>query len=263
MKLTSRYFLTAASVVVLFIGADRWIFHQRLTSGAASLLRRPASFAFQRLGFFRSSVIELKHLKTLSVENANLRNENMALVARIAREEALVQENDFLRKALKVQQRIAQPQLIAGIFQVSLSAPGYRALLNKGADDGVNTGDIIVSGQGVFIGRVFDVGAHTATIRLANDPAIEVSAQVLGKGTTGIIKGNLSRGLLMNLVVQEDQINEGDTVISSGRDPYPAGLVLGTVRQIEINESEVFKKVMVDPAFNARSMGEVLVLKPQ
>ena len=62
-------------------------------------------------------------------------------------------------------------------------------------------------------------------------------------------------------IVQTDEIKEGDTIVSSGNDLFPAGLIVGMVRHVQANETQLFKGVSVTPAIDEITLGKVLVIK--
>ena len=250
-------------IVIAGVGlVNAHVFNNALTSRALGLIGSPMAYIFERSSIARTMAGEFGHIKDLTKENARLRQENIALVARIGDREALENENDFLRKSLKITIKNIQPALAAGMFMIDFDPPGYNALINRGSNHGVTAGQVVITEEGVLVGRIKEILPTTSRVQLINDPALEISAQVLGKPTMGITKGNLENGIILNLVVQEDQIAEGDTIISNGNDGFPAGLTIGRVSYIEANDSAVFKKVKIDPAMRRIPLGPVLLLKP-
>ena len=73
---------------------------------------------------------------------------------------------------------------------------------------------------GGLIGRVVQVAGSASTVRLITDPASGVTAGILGGSAKGILlPSDAGDGLLsMENVKQEDVVNQGDTVITSGYD---------------------------------------------
>jgi len=240
---------------------NRYFIHDALANEMSQVFKQPGSYLFARLSGIETVLSELKRWRRLTAENAELRRNNITLVSRLAEQSSLQKENDFLRRSLKVQQKIAQPVITAGIFMSGLSAPGYQVLINKGTKDGVIVGYIVVTSDGVLVGRVKEALSDISKVQLVTDPGLEVAVQILGKNTLGITQGELNQGISMNLVVQEDQIAEGDTVISNGHDSFPAGLIIGKVTHVEVNESEVFKKIRIEPGMTTVPLGAVLILK--
>jgi rod shape-determining protein MreC len=224
------------------------------------VVRTPGTYIYARSSAVRKTAEEYKQVRSLTEENARLRKEQTALLARLGYEESLARENTFLRASLKIPQRIGRPITEAGVFMEYISASGYQTLINKGTSQGIGVGDIVATSEGVLIGKIQEVFPAYARVQLVSDPSLEIAAQVLGKTTRGIAQGNLDQGMSLNLIVQEESVTEGDTIISSGHDTYPAGLILGRIGHVDSNESEVFKKIRIDSANASSLLGPVIIL---
>jgi rod shape-determining protein MreC len=249
--------------VVALSATDRYLFSGRLFDAARGSFRAPASYLFERLGAFRAIVGQIGSISSLARENARLKEENQKYSGERGEIEALLEENEFLKKAAGIADTLSGPPVMAGIFSISLGPAGYEVLLNKGAPDGIGAGDVVISEARVLLGSVITAGERTSRVLFVTDPNFSVTARVLGSETAGIAKGDLKDGLRFELIVQDDKISDGDTVVSSGNDRFPAGLIIGTVRNVVADESSVFKKVAIEPAVNAGPIGRVLVIKNQ
>ena len=149
----------------------------------------------------------------------------------------------------------------AGIFNISLAADGYQALINKGSTSGIMVDQTVISPAGELIGRVIVVFSTSSRIMLVTDPNFSVTARVLNGQTSGIARGALADGLNLELVTQADIISEGDTIVTTGDDLIPAGLIIGVVRQVGNNETQLFKKVNINPSLQL-GQGSVVVIQP-
>jgi len=97
-------------------------------------------------------------------------------------------------------------------------------------------------------------------VMLITDPAFSVTARVLNGQTSGIIHGALADGMNFNLITQVDVISEEDIIITTGDDTTPAGLVIGVVRNIDNNDTQLFKKISVNPSVQP-GQGSVVVIR--
>jgi rod shape-determining protein MreC len=198
--------------------------------------------------------------KDLTAENASLSGTAKQYVSVQAQLQELQAENDILRKTAGLSVRLKRRLVPAGIFDVSLMPDGYHALLNKGTSDGVAVGQAIISPEGILVGKVAAAFPSSSRVMLVMDPAFSATVRVLSGQTSGILRGALADGMNLSLVTQSDAITEGDTLVTTGNDLVPAGLVIGTVRLVENNDTQLFKKVSVNPAMNP-SQGSVLVVE--
>ena len=215
---------------------------------------------FNKLSWFRSVAGNITKWSSLSKENSELKISLQAVTADSAELSQIQRENDQLRKALGLSSRTHRSIIPGSIYNLSLAPDGYTALINKGIQDNVADGDIILDEHRVLIGIVQHIFTNSSRITLISDPVFKVTAIVLGGQTKGIAKGALSNGMVLDLVIQSDEIKEGDKLVTSGDDVIPAGLVIGTVQHVESSSAKLFKEVSVRP--DAELMiGEIFIMK--
>lgn len=231
------------------------------------------SYLFTKTEKLRGFVGKIEHFNRLASENDKLRQDNEALLSLKVKIDDLENENDFLRRATRVSQKVGYPIVEAGIFNLNLTPIGYNVLLNKGAEDGISEGDIVVTSENALVGMVQKVMHNFSRVLFISDPEFKITAKVMGSGTAtgiggaplkavaGIARGSLSEGMNLDLIVQEEQIKEGETLISSGNDIFPSALVIGFVDHVESRATQIFKKVKIRPAINDTQLGKVLVIK--
>lgn len=241
--------ILTAAVMGAAILINSVFFSGRFTDPLIRLVSRPLGYVWGKFTPFQSLSYAIINWKDLSKENKRLKEENGALIGRLAQQEEIEHENSYLRDALDLPGRIKTQLAEAGTFGIVFGPEGYRALLNRGEADGVRLGAIVTTAQGAIVGSVAEVLSKTSRVRLVQDVAFEITASVVGKSTVGIVKGSRENGLKFELVAQGDSIAEGDVVISSGADRYPGGLVLGTVSHVVESETSLFKEVKITPAF--------------
>jgi rod shape-determining protein MreC len=76
-----------------------------------------------------------------------------------------------------------------------------------------------------------------------------------------VAKGELHRGILLDLIPSTATVSRGDLVVTSGHGGnYPRGLLLGTVEGVEERPQAPFKTATVEPAANLSDLDTVLVL---
>ncbi|MBP9822149.1 MAG: rod shape-determining protein MreC [Candidatus Pacebacteria bacterium] len=200
------------------------------------------------------------HWKDLASENEKLRNQLAGYTAIKATVGALQIENDDLKKISGISKRLDRHLLPAGIFDFYLAPDGYSALINKGSLDKVSVGQTVISLNNEIMGRVTAVFPNSSKVILVMDPSFTVTGKVLGGQTSGIVHGALVDGLNFDLVTQADSVSEGDVIVTTGNDMIPAGLVIGVVRVVENNDTQLFKKVSIKPAIQL-TQGSVVVVQ--
>ncbi|MEK9158277.1 MAG: rod shape-determining protein MreC [Patescibacteria group bacterium] len=198
--------------------------------------------------------------KELARENMSLRDITSQYISTEATIESLKSENDMLRKSAGLATHLRRQVISGGIFNVSFEPSGYFALINKGSSDGVIVGQAVISPDGVLVGKIVSVSESSSKIIILNNPEFSVTVKVLDGDTSGILRGALNNGMVLDLVTQGDKIKEGDILITTGDDLLPPGLVVGVVRHVEDNDTQLFKKIGVDPKVSVKQ-GAVMIIK--
>jgi len=216
---------------------------------------------FNIIGQTKEWISHIGHWKDLSIENDRLNVVVSEQVSKGAIIESLQRENNSLRKTVGLATRLKHNLLPAGVFHISLGADGYYALINKGTTSGVTVGQTVASLNGELLGKIAVVFPESARVILSIDPAFSVTGRVLNSETSGIARGLLSDGMDFGLVTQSDAILEGDIIVTTGDDSIPAGLIVGSVRQVDNNDTQLFKKIKINPATQI-TQGSVVVIQP-
>ncbi len=223
-------------------------------------LEIPARFLFTVSGSVRGWIDAVAHWRGVARENSDLKERITELESRVGILDSVQEQNTFLREALGLPGRSSLSFLDAGLFSVSWGVRGYEALLSEGANRGIASGQAVISAQGVLIGIVTDASPTNAHVRLAVDQRFEATARVLGGDATGVARGLGSEGMAFDLIVQGDEVEEGQAVVTTGTDQFPPGLVIGVIEHVESSATQLFKKVRIEPALDVSKSGRVLVV---
>lgn len=240
---------------------DRYFFDRNIAHFGPAAVKNPVSYFFFKLedaGFFFRGLIGFKNVIS---ENDSLTKENLRLLSRLADYEDLDNENEFLRKAVGISPRFNKEIVYANIYQFQLGLDGYDVLLNKGTEDGIAEGDVIITEESVLVGRIDKAYKNFSRVLVVSDMNFSVTAKILSSNTVGIARGALNQGLYFDLIVQSDSIKEGDIVVSSGMDFISSALIVGTVSHVETKDTDLFKKVKIKPAMGEVRIGRVLIMK--
>lgn len=219
------------------------------------------NYLFVKAEKLKGFVEKVEHFNRLASENDELNKNKGMLLSLKVKNDDLENENDFLRHAARISQRVNRAVIYAGIFNLSFAPTGYNVLLNKGEEDGVSEGDIVVTSENVLVGIVQKVMQNFSRILFISDPEFKITAKVMSSSTAGIARGALNEGMNLDMILQEDQIKEGDILISVGNDMFPPALIIGSVGHVEASATQIFKKVRIHPAVKEAQLGRVLVIK--
>lgn len=193
-------------------------------------------------------------------ETEALKERVSELTAEVAAREEAKLENDRLREQLNFA-KTNNYKLASGRV-ISQDPANYQQFLtiDQGSGAGINKGMAVVSG-GVLVGRIIETTPNTAKVFLITDfnSAVPVLAQQTR--AAGLVRGTRGFGLALEMVQQTDQLNTGDTVLTSGfGGEYPPGLVVGTLGEIKRRDTDVFQSADITPSADFRKLERVFVI---
>ena len=199
-------------------------------------------------------------------EIGDLRDENNRL--RLENEDLRNQVGDLQQNA----ERIRQLEEALGLTQGDTSVSRVAAdivhrdnspftdvvTINKGSNEGIQVGMVVLSTKGTLMGKVTKVTGTNAFVRLITDTQSKVSAEVIGTGADGSVKGTPGRGLTFDLAQGEIQVD--DIIVTAGLGGgYPRGLPIGRVTSVSGSNQDLYKKVTVEPGVRVGTAETVVV----
>ena len=259
-RFSFKYLIIVLVIVVGSVFLNKYLF-KNVSVFYPKFLTNFGSYLFTKTENFGSLVKNIKNFYHLASENDKLKQRlgtDLNLKAKI---ENLENENEFLRRSVRISQRLDYSVVDADIFNLNLSPTGYNVLLNKGIRDDISEGDIVITPEGILIGKIKIVEQGFSKVLFVSDPEFKITVKILGLETSGIARGALNSGMYLDFIIQEDEIKEQDILVSSGSDLFPPALIIGSVDHIENNPTQTFKKVRIRPAVKEVKLGKVLVIK--
>lgn len=222
-------------------------------------------------GFFE----DVRKLKTIYEENEALR----ATLAQYARDTARLNDLEAQNERLKEELQFTERQKNANNYRyhiaevISVSPDPYNKVVkvNLGEKDGIKPDMAVVTVKGL-IGRIVSTTPFTSNVQLITDmsgtesgaKAISATVEDPETDSFGIIERyDREQGyLVMTKIDQNDKLEEGDTVITSGLgELFPAGLVIGTVVSRQVGEFGLTHTAMVKPAADFIKLREVFIVE--
>ncbi|WKZ27286.1 MAG: rod shape-determining protein MreC [Candidatus Paceibacterota bacterium] len=186
----------------------------------------------------------------------------VSLSGRLANSQDLADENAFLRSLLRLPIPETYDRVEARLWGIRMDGDGMVARLQRGSRDGVREGGIVISQAGALVGVVRSVAETNAQVQLIMDPAFSVAGRTLEGGVDLLVRGDADRGLRLDLVSIEDAVATGETLVTTGADAIPGGLVIGTIESVVRDAAAVFQSVRAAPLFERDFDGRVLILVP-
>ncbi len=134
--------------------------------------------------------------------------------------------------------------------------------LNKGKLDGVKPGMGVLSSRGV-VGRVKTCSDHFATVTSLLHDRFQISSKIKSGNIDGFVKWNGKSPRFANLhfVARHHKIRINDTVVTSGYNAlFPEGIMIGTIKDFEIDHGEPFYKINVQLSTDFTRLGYVYLI---
>lgn len=223
-------------------------------------------------GYFTKPVYNIStNLVSFFVSDQELQEENKKLNADIkklivdyTKLRELEQENDYLKNLLNYTNSPEYKTIVAEIIGAIPGVEKNILMINKGENLGLQADMPIISPDGILIGKIFKTDKYTSQIILLESSLFKTTAFVKNENNSiGLVEGTRNLGIRMNFIAQEEELNIGDIVVTSGRDNFiPRGLVIGQISAIHKNEGNFFQSVSITSPEKVQNLYYVNVLIP-
>jgi|SRR5438552_955590 rod shape-determining protein MreC len=198
-------------------------------------------------------------LQNASRENERLRGENDTLKLQINQLQSRAAEADRLARLLNFRQAHQNvPMLGARVIGTSADTASQTVYLDRGERDGIRRNMGVITPDGV-VGKVIESYSNTSQVLLLSDKDSGVGAMISESRIQSPVGGVGEPLLSMKYVPNDDEVNLGQHVVTSGMDRiFPRDLPVGTVSQIK--SGNPFKQIRIQPSANLERLEEVIVL---
>ncbi len=234
---------------------------QAVTFGVFSEVQRAVTGTVGAVGGLWNAYVELRAVRD---ENEFLRRELDAVRLQWQVDRAGAQRVRGLEALLGLRDNAGLATVGARIIAGD-ATPYFRTVtLDRGRRDGVRPDAAVLSAAGV-VGRVVDEPGYRASrVQLLIDRNAAAGALIERTRVAGLVKGDADdRRLRMEYVSNLDDVEVGDTVVTSGSDGiYPKGFVIGDVALVQRGPG-LYRTIHVRPRIRFGDLDEVLVVLPE
>ena len=205
----------------------------------------------------------------LEEENAELKRQIAQMEADIRQAQLDSAENARLESLLGLQEErpdLTEDIVLATVTEHAVTNWSATLTVSRGTNDGLEVGDCVMDEQGNLVGTVSDVGTNWATILTLVDTETSIGAQVFRTGDLGVAQGNFSlmgeNRLRMDYLPAECDLLGGDLVVTSGLGGYyPSGLVIGSVEEVQLDDSGASSYAVLIPTVEFSELQQVVVIR--
>lgn len=136
--------------------------------------------------------------------------------------------------------------------------------INRGSDHGIGPEMLVLNKDGL-VGRTTTVSRESATVLLITDKRSRVGAAVGETGIEGVLRPsdsptNTHPELGLILLPKNADLQPGTKVYTSGVGLFPKGILIGSLTEFHVRETDAVAKVA--PAVNFAALQDVIVLPP-
>lgn len=206
-------------------------------------------------------------IETLHRTNDQLARDNARLAAENARTRELERQNAILTELLDVKGTLKFSTVTGSVIGRESSQFRRVVTIDVGSNAGVREGDVVVGAGGALVGRITGVTGDSASVLLVNDSGSTVIGQLGANQATGSVIGQLGGVLIMENIDTTERLQVGDTVVTAGidlgggvRSPFPKGLLIGSLVDVERDANAVTQTAFIQPAADLDRLEYVLVI---
>lgn len=221
-------------------------------------LQDGVSRVFRPVGAFFSG---LAHVASLQSDNRSLRDEVRRLQDQASKNVSTQRELERLQKLEKLQGTLGLRGVVGSVIGESVGNFDWSINVNRGSSDGVKMDLPVVTGEGL-VGHVVAVAPHWCTVQLIIDPRSAVAGRLASSGETGLVQGQRSKDLSMDLVNPGATVSANEQVVTSGYQGglYPPEILIGFVSFTYTRPGSLTKSIAVRPAVDFSSLEFVEVV---
>jgi rod shape-determining protein MreC len=265
--------LSLVMITVYFRESASGPLHDVQAVGATAL--RPFEVVAERVARpFRDAAAWVDGYLDAKAENDDLKRENAELRRQVIQNESALQENVHLSSALDYVKSDRFPTGFGAVTTQVIAHPPSRweqhVTIAAGSNDGIRDDDAVVTPEGL-VGRVTLVTPSASRVTLLTDETSAVAADDLVSGATGVIRHGQGETLVLDRVSKEENVDDGDPIITAGRlegddrlrSIYPRGIPIGRIVSHGQRDTDLFQQVQVEPFVDFSSLDSVIVLVPK
>lgn len=270
LKQHGLWVLFAAAVIAVALALMSTFSYTSPLANVANTIASPFRGAYTAVAdWFNDKQNYYRDTTALEEENAALKKKLAEMEASVRQAEQDSAENARLKELLGLQSQ--RPDL-TGDLQAAMvtehTVTNWTSTLtiDKGTNLDIEVNDCVISETGALVGFISEVWTNGATVLTLVDTDTSLGAQVFRTGDLGLAQGNFSlmgeNRLRLEYLPADCDLLGGDLVVSSGLGGYyPAGLVIGSVAEVQVDDSGATSYAVLQPAVDFDALAEVFVIR--
>ncbi len=182
-----------------------------------------------------------------------------------ARLSALEQENQLLRAQASFLNEAGYDHVGAEVIARRIEPIHARLLINRGTNDAIETGDVVVAERGLVIGRIVEAQSRLSTVELLTDIDSRLAIASAKDGQLiGVLEGRGNGATVLTYIPSSVDVAADDLLLTAGtEEKIPPRLAVGVINTITRNSKDPFYEASVDSVVRIERLSFVSVLRPK
>ena len=174
----------------------------------------------------------LQELSTLREENEELRVRLDEAMANKNLCDVSIAENKKMESEIGIARTIPHRTVIADVIHDNRALHHNTFLINRGTNDGVESGMVVVSPSNQFAGIIIDTGSNFARVRAVTDADTNIAVRIAGYEVYGFLTGNGSSVPTIGFFSDPQFRAAADLqlITSNISGVFPAGMYVGSMK---------------------------------
>jgi rod shape-determining protein MreC len=178
--------------------------------------------------------------------------------------QALKEENQSLRATAKFLDSTGYDTVGAHVISREMQDGRALLLIDRGSNDHLEVGQAVVTGEGVFVGKVSQIHERVSTVELITDPHSRVAAALAeDRSLTGVVEGRANGAAVLTYIPSSKSLGRDQIIMTAGtEEKVPAHLPLAIVNAVEGKPTDPFFSAILEPLVSLDHIALVSVLRP-
>jgi len=205
---------------------------------------------------FLETIYEIKNLKK---ENEILKAEIKKLTVEKESLRELEKENRALREALSL--GLEKEFELKMVRFLGKDVSGDIFLINKGSEDGIEEGKVVILPEKVLVGKVMKVYPNFSKVKVFTFKDFSFDVEIGKEKIAALAKGQGNFKAKIELIPKEKEIFPGDKVFTSALGGnFPNGILVGEIDEIKESDISGFKQATLKPYFELKNLDYLFVI---
>ncbi len=190
-------------------------------------------------------------------ENEFLKMKLIEYEGEVMQNRELASENEFLRKALGLSQKLTYRYIISEVVLMDPNSWSLSLMVSGGTDMGIKKDSAVVSlkdGRFVLVGKIIEVFNNSSEVMLLTNPMFSVWALIPDTGCDGLLEHLSGNNMVLNYPSLKSAPLGADVVVGPLSKIFPSGLLLGKIIDNR-------NRIVISPEFLKLPLNQVIIIE--